>query len=105
MAVLVEKQSEVGAANIRMAEGARHLILCGQDERLPGRAMKEASIQVVFPDPGLEGYVCIHHMARLAAELLDGELFVFRPGQPTLADKLGGMVLPRKRSGSACLLI
>lgn len=67
--------------------------------------MTEASIQVVFPDPGLEGYLCIHHMARLAAELLDGELFVFRPGQPTLANKLGGMVLPRKRSGSACLLI
>jgi hypothetical protein len=44
-------------------------------------------------------------MARLAARLLNGELIVVKPGNPTLTDKLNGIVLPRKRSNQACLLI
>ena len=36
--------------------------------------MTEASIHIVYPDPGGEGYLCILHMARLAAELLNGKL-------------------------------
>lgn len=67
--------------------------------------MTEASIHVVYPDPGGEGYLCIFHMARLAAELLNGELVVLPPGDPTLTDKLSGILLPRKRSRSSCLLI
>ena len=58
--------------------------------------MTEASIQVVYTDPGGEGYHCVFHMARLAAELLDGKLVVVPPGSPTLADKLSGILLPRK---------
>ena len=67
--------------------------------------MTEASIQVVYTDPGGEGYHCVLHMARLAAELLNGELVVVPPRFPTLADKLSGIFLPRKGSRSSCLLI
>jgi hypothetical protein len=67
--------------------------------------MTEASVHVVYPDPGGEGYLCIFHMARLAAELLNGELIVLPPGSPTLTDKLAGILLPRKRSRTSCLLI
>jgi hypothetical protein len=67
--------------------------------------MTEDSIHVVYPDPGGEGYLCILHMARLAAKLLQGELFVMQKGNPTLSNKLGGMLLPRKRFGTSCLLI
>lgn len=67
--------------------------------------MKETSIQVVYTDPGGIGYHCVYYMARLAAELLNGELVVLPPGRPTLVDKLGG-ILPRlKDPSSACLLI
>jgi hypothetical protein len=67
--------------------------------------MTETSIHVVYPDPGGEGYLCIFHMARLAAELLNGDLVVVPPRDPTLTDKLGGILLPRKRSRASCLLI
>jgi hypothetical protein len=67
--------------------------------------MTDASIHVVYPDPGGEGYLCIFHMARLAAKLLNGELVVVQPGNPALADKLSGIFLPRKRSRVSCLLI
>jgi hypothetical protein len=67
--------------------------------------MTEASIQVVYTDLGGEGYHCMLHMARLAAELLNGKLVVVQPGYPRATDKLGGIFLPRKRSHSSCLLI
>ncbi len=67
--------------------------------------MSEAPIHVVYANPGGEGYLCIFHMARLAAELLHGELIVVQPGPPALTDKLSGMLLPRKRSHTSCLLI
>ena len=67
--------------------------------------MTDASIHVVYPDPGGEGYHCVFHMARLAAKLLNGEMILVPPGQPTLTDKLSGIVLPRKTSGRSCLLI
>ena len=67
--------------------------------------MTEASIHVVYLSPAGEGHLCIFHMARLAAELLNGELVVVQPKGPTLADKLGGILLPRKRSHTSCLLI
>ena len=69
------------------------------------KAMTEASIHVVYPNPGGEGYLCILHMARLAARLLNGELVVLRPGNPTLTDKFKGILFPRKRSRLSCLLI
>ena len=67
--------------------------------------MTEASLQIVYVDHGGEGYHCVQHMARLAAELLEGELVVVKPGFPTSAQKLGGIFLPRKKSRSTCLLI
>ena len=67
--------------------------------------MTEASVHVVYPDPGGEGYLCIFHMARLAAELLNGELIVAQPRIPALTDMLSGVLLPRKRSHTSCLLI
>jgi len=67
--------------------------------------MTEASIHVVYPDPGGEGYLCVLHMARLAADLLNGELVIVQPGRPTLTDKISGVLFPRKRSRASCLLI
>lgn len=67
--------------------------------------MKSVPIHVVYPHPGGEGYLCIFHMARLAAKLLNGELIVLQPQNPTLASKFGGILLPRKESGGNCLVI
>jgi hypothetical protein len=67
--------------------------------------MTEASIDVVYTDRGGEGYKCVLHMARLAAELLDGKLVVVQARRATLTNKLSGILLPRKRSYSSCLLI
>ena len=67
--------------------------------------MAEASVQVVYTDHGGEGYHCVLHMARLAAELLNGELVLVPPQFPTLAEKLSGVFLPRRGSRSSCLLI
>jgi hypothetical protein len=68
--------------------------------------MRESAIQVVYQDPGGEGYHCVLHMARLAARLFDGELIIVpASGNPTRADKLKGILLPKKTSGSACLVI
>lgn len=67
--------------------------------------MRDDSIHVVYPDPGGEGFLCVHHMARLAAELLNGELIVVQPRNPTLTNKLSGILSPRKRSRASCLLI
>jgi hypothetical protein len=60
------------------------------------RTLKEASVQIVYTDPGGIGYHCVYYMARLAAELLNGELVVLPPGRPTLVDKLCG-ILPFAR--------
>lgn len=65
----------------------------------------ERPIHVVYRDPGGEGYLCVLHMARLAAQLLNGELVIVRRGNPTLIDKLSGILPPRKSSASSCLLI
>jgi hypothetical protein len=67
--------------------------------------MTEAPIQVVYVDHGGEGYHCVLHMARLAAELLGGELVMLAPGFPSSIDKLRGIFLPRKKSLATCLLI
>jgi hypothetical protein len=67
--------------------------------------MTEASIEVVYTSPGGLGYNCVYYMARLAAELLNGEFVVLQARQPTLTNKLSSIFLPRKRSSSACLLI
>jgi hypothetical protein len=67
--------------------------------------MTEASIHVVYTHPGGEGYLCIFHMARLSAELLNGQLIVVQPRAAALTDKLSGVLLPRKRSRTSCLLI
>jgi hypothetical protein len=64
----------------------------------------ESSLQIVYADPGTPGYHCVHYMARLAAELLGGELIVLRPGRPTMMEQAGAL-LPRRKRGSACLLI
>lgn len=77
----------------------------GRNEDYLGRFMTDASTHVVYTDPGGEGYHCVLHMARLAAELLDGKLIVVQPGRGTLTDKLSGILLPRTRSRSSCLLI
>ena len=67
--------------------------------------MAEASVQVVYTDPGGEGYHCVLHMARLAARLLDGELVLLKPGRPRLIDKLGSALPPAKDPNRATLLI
>ncbi len=67
--------------------------------------MTESSIQVVYTNHGGEGYHCVLHMARLAAELLNGKLVLVQSGSPPAADKLSAIFLPRKRSRSTCLLI
>jgi hypothetical protein len=67
--------------------------------------MKETSVQVVYTDPGGIGYHCVYYMARLAAELLNGELVVLPPRRPALVGKLGGILPRRKDPNSACLLI
>ena len=77
-------------------KGMQHLILFRQDERLLGRDYARGFDSLVYPDPGGEGYLCIFHMARLAAELLNGKLIVVQPGAPALTDKLSGILLPRK---------
>ena len=59
--------------------------------------MSEPSLQVVYTDPGGEGYHCVYHMARLAAELLEGDLVVVSPQHVRPLDKLGGILLPPKR--------
>jgi hypothetical protein len=67
--------------------------------------MKDTSIHVVYLDPGGEGFLCVYHMARLAAKLLNGELVVVQPGIPRLTAKFSGIFLPRKSSRTSCLLI
>lgn len=67
--------------------------------------VEQASIQVVYPSPGGLGYHCVYYMARLAAELLNGELVVLQPQRPALKDQLSSLLLPRKKSPSTCLLI
>ena len=67
--------------------------------------MMDPSIQIVYPDPGGEGYHCVYYMARLAAELFNAELIVLKYQPLSLMDKLSGMLPPRKHSDTACLLI
>ncbi len=64
----------------------------------------EAPIQIVYVDPGSPGYHPVHHMARLAAELMGGELVVVPSRSLTLIEKLDGL-LSRKKRGAPCLLI
>jgi len=64
----------------------------------------EIPVQVVYVDPGSPGYHCVYYMARLAAELLNGELVVLHSRPLRMIEKLGAL-LPRKRRGLACLLI
>ena len=67
--------------------------------------MTESSLQVVYTDPGGQGYHCVLHMARLAADLLGGELVVVPPQHIKMIDKVGGILFPRKGSNTTCLLI
>ena len=94
--------SDPGSGRERYLAGAPALPFRRNERQ---RLMTEASIQVVYTDPGGEGYHCVLHMARLAAELLNGKLVLVQPGSPTATDKLRGILLPRKRSRSSCLLI
>jgi hypothetical protein len=64
----------------------------------------KAPLHVVYHDPGGLGYHCVFYMARLAAELLDGELIVLHPRDIALTHKLM-TVLPRGHHGIDCLLI
>ena len=64
----------------------------------------EPSLQVIYSDPGAPGYHCVQYMARLASELLGGELIVVNSDHVSMTEKLRGF-LPRKRRGQACLLI
>lgn len=64
----------------------------------------EAPIQIVYVDPGSPGYHPVHYMARLAAELMGGELVVLRSRSLTLIEKLDGL-LSRERRGAPCLMI
>src|ERR1035441_5650170 len=67
--------------------------------------MKDVVIDVVYSDPGGEGYHCVLYMARLAARLLGGNLVVIRPYRPGRLEKMAG-ILPRVRNPhSTCLLI
>jgi hypothetical protein len=61
-------------------------------------------VQVVYCDPDLPGYYPVLYMARLAAELLGGQLVVLHPRSLTKSETLGGFI-PRKRGGLPCLLI
>jgi len=64
----------------------------------------EASLQVVYYDPGSPGYHCLQYMARLAAELLNGELIVLRHRNISLLHKVMTF-LPRRHGAVDCLLI
>lgn len=61
-------------------------------------------LQVVYFDPGGGSYHCVHYMARLAAEMLGGELLVLRLAPIGLLKKALGL-LPRLRGDTDCLLI
>ena len=67
--------------------------------------MTESSIQIVYTDPGGEGYHCVYHMARLAAELMGAKLIVVQSRMPSLKDKLSGIFSARHGTDTACLLI
>jgi hypothetical protein len=64
----------------------------------------ERSLDVVYYDPGSPGYHCVYYMARLAADLLNGELVVLRPRHIGVMDKVM-TILPRSPHGLDCLLI
>jgi len=69
------------------------------------QAMEKDQVQIVYTDPGGEGYHCVYYMARLAAKLFECELVVLHSRRPSLADKIGSVFTPRKTTGMACLLI
>lgn len=62
------------------------------------------SLEVVYEDPGGVGYHPVLHMARLAAELLEGRLVVV-PAEPTKRRRELGAILPSRRGEGAGLLI
>lgn len=64
----------------------------------------KAPLHVVYVDPGGPGYHCVHYMARLAAELLNGELVVLRHRNIALIEKVK-TILPRGDQGMHCLMI
>jgi hypothetical protein len=55
---------------------------------------------VVYSDPGGVGYHPVLHMARLAAELLAGELLVLPTSKPARAERITALLRRRARSGS-----
>lgn len=67
--------------------------------------MTESRVQIVYTDPGGEGYHPVYYMARLASELLDGELVALSSRRATFAEKMSGVLSPRKNGKNACLLI
>src|SRR5215469_1883052 len=64
----------------------------------------EPAVQVVYADPGSPGYHPVKHMARLAAELLGGQLVVVESRSLSKLEKLESL-LPRRKTGLPCLLI
>jgi hypothetical protein len=61
-------------------------------------------IEIVYANPVTPGYHCMYHMAQLAAELFDGDLIVLDTKPATTIEKFSAL-LPRPRSGVACLFI
>src|ERR1700693_5028497 len=64
----------------------------------------KTGVQVVYTDPGIPGYNSVYSMARLAANLLDGDLAVLHSKPLTIFEKLAALI-PRNRTGAPCLLI
>lgn len=62
-------------------------------------------IQIIYPDPGGEGYHCVKYMATLAAEMLEGELVSLPNWTVSFKDKLRAVFPHRRRKGSTALLI
>lgn len=67
--------------------------------------VKEPSIRVAYASPGGEGYHPVYYMARLAAEILSGELVIVDLAGPSLAKRIEGAFFPRRRGPLACLVI
>jgi hypothetical protein len=61
-------------------------------------------LEIVYCDPGGEGYHPVLHMARLAAELLGARLTTIHPSSPGRARKLLAL-FPRTRGSTDCLFI
>lgn len=64
----------------------------------------ELPVQVIYVDQGSPGYHSVYYMARLAAELLNGELVILDSKPLTVVEKLSSL-FRRKNRGLPCLLI